>query len=264
MINIIRSLFTSLEILIVTILSVIFQYLFNLFNLKYASKFPILYHKLILNLLNIKINSIGNIMNKPGLIVANHGSWIDIFLLGSLGELSFIAKTEVSEWPFISFLAKLQKTIFVNRKKPSQLRSVINEINKRIYSEKIVLFPEGTSSNGNIVLPFKSSLFGIYNINKNTKNYNPIQPVSIAYKKINVLPMDRAYRPLIAWYGDMNLMSHLWGIIKCGPIDIEITFHEPINFLNTTPRKEIAFKLESKVRSGMIISLYDRKVAQQL
>ncbi|MFT6497010.1 MAG: 1-acyl-sn-glycerol-3-phosphate acyltransferase [Alphaproteobacteria bacterium] len=240
-----------------------FQYLLNLLKLEYSSRFPILYHKLILNLLNIKINTRGQLMDRPGLIVSNHGSWVDIFLLGSLGELSFIAKVEVSKWPFISLMAKLQKTIFVNRKRPNQLKSIIGEINKRLHNEKIVLFPEGTSSNGNLVLPFKSSLFGIYNTGKNIKNYNTIQPVSIAYTKLNGLPMDRASRPIIAWYGDMNLTSHLWGIIKSGPIDVEVTFHEPINFLETVSRKEIAFKCEAKVRSGMIDSLYERNIAQE-
>ncbi len=260
MINSVRSVLTSLLILALTIIVMSCQYLLNLLNLKYSSRFPILYHRLILNLLNIKIKVKGCLMENPGLIVSNHGSWVDIFLLGSLGELSFIAKMEVSKWPFISFLAKLQKTIFVNRKRPNQLKAVIGEINKRIHNEKIVLFPEGTSSNGNIVLPFKSSLFGIYNTNKNTKNFDPIQPISIAYTKLNGLPMNRSDRPIIAWYGDMNLISHLWGIIKCGPIDVEMTIHEPIYFSDTMSRKEIAFKCESKIRSGMINSLYERNI----
>lgn len=250
----IKSFVIIIIILVITILLLPIQVLFHVLNIQASYTLPMYYHRIFIKLLGIKITIKGEISNKPGLIVSNHGSWVDIFLISSILRTVFVAKNDVSKWPIISLLAKLQKTIFIDRNNPRKLIRTIKDIEKRILkNEKIVIFAEGTSSDGNKILPFKSSIFLICDLMKE-KNIN-IQPISIAYIKYNGLAIDRTSRPLIAWYGNMNLLSHLFNMIKSGSFDIEITFHNKIDLSEKKSRKEISSECEEKIRNGFLQSL---------
>ena len=250
----IKKLCTISLILVVTIIMLPIQIVSFYSNLHLQNTIPRIYHKIILKILGIRINLIGSIADEPGLFISNHASWIDIFLLSSITDLSFIAKKDVATWPVVGFLARLQKTIFIDRANPKTIPVTIKEIEKRILSkEKVVLFAEGTSSDGNRILPFKSSIFMICDLLRE-KNHT-IQPISIAYTRYNGLPMDRKNRPLIAWYGNMNLFNHLMGIIASGSFDVDITFHNIIDISKKKSRKEISIECEKRIRSGFLDSL---------
>jgi len=220
-------------------------------NISRYDNFPRLFHIGFLKILNIKVNLVGKIhKDKPGLLISNHASWLDIPILSSVTNISFIAKSEISKWPLFGFLAKLQNTVFVERRSIKAVKQK-NEINDILLKGKrLVLFPEGTSSDGNRVLKFKSSLFSV--VEHNTENYL-IQAVTICYKGLNGLPMSRSERPFISWWGDMGLMNHLWNILKLNSVDILVIAHEPIEEVND--RKVLAKIAWTQVSQGMGLAL---------
>ena len=109
----IKSFVIIIIILIITTLLLPIQTLFHKLNIQASYTLPMFYHRIFIKLLGIKITIKGEIDDKPGLIISNHGSWVDIFLISSISKTVFVAKNDVLEWPIISFLAKLQKTIFI-------------------------------------------------------------------------------------------------------------------------------------------------------
>ncbi len=225
----------------------------KIFRISLNRSIPRYFHKGFLKLLNINIKLVGEIKtNKPGLLVSNHASWLDISILSSLDNLSFISKSEVSTWPLFGYLAKLQDTLFIERKiiktglQNKQIKNMLND------GKRLVLFPEGTSSDGNRVLNFKSSLLSIVDSSEDSNNYL-IQSITVCYKKINGLPISRSERPLIAWWGGMGLLGHFYNIIKIGRVDIVVTAHEPIE--NIKNRKIVSRIAWQQVSYGMGLSL---------
>ena len=248
--RLIRLVFICFWLLII----LVFLIILRPFNLSLYRNIPRLFHIGFLKILNVKVNLVGKIhQEKPGLLISNHASWIDISILSSLTNISFIAKSEVSKWPLFGFLAKLQDTIFIERRAIKAVKQK-NEINEALHKGKrLVLFPEGTSSDGNRVLKFKSSLFSVVE-NKTDKSENYLmQAVTICYKGINGLPMSRSERPLISWWGDMDLMNHLWNILKLNSVDILVIAHEPIQ--EVSDRKSLSKIAWEQVAQGMGLAL---------
>ena len=170
--------------LLLTLALLPFQFIIVFFIKNYAYIIPYFYHKVCLRIFGIKIKTFGKVsINSPIVLISNHASYLDIIILGSLFKTSFIAKKEISKWPLLGILAKLQNTIFIDRR-VSSLKNQENQIIKHLNEKKnLVIFPEGTSSDGNRVLPFKSSLFNIFEKNLNSKIL--VQTITIVYKKIN-------------------------------------------------------------------------------
>ena len=248
--RLIRLVFICFWLLII----LVFLIILRPFNLSLYKNIPRLFHIGFLKILNVKVNLVGKIhKERPGLLISNHASWIDISILSSLTNISFIAKSEVSKWPLFGFLAKLQDTVFIERRAIKAVKQK-NEINEVLHKGKrLVLFPEGTSSDGNRVLKFKSSLFSVVeNKTDNSENYL-IQAVTICYKGINGLPMSRSERPLISWWGDMDLMNHLWNILKLNSVDILVIAHEPIQ--EVSDRKSLSKIAWEQVAQGMGLAL---------
>jgi 1-acyl-sn-glycerol-3-phosphate acyltransferase len=100
----------------------------------------------------------------------------------------------------------------------------------------IILFPEGTSSDGSKVLSFKSSLFGVVD-HEELRNYK-LQPISISYNKLDGLPLVKTHRPLLAWFGGMNLAPHVWQFLGLGTSEVNIRFHKSKKFSAFLNRKE--------------------------
>jgi 1-acyl-sn-glycerol-3-phosphate acyltransferase len=186
----------------------------------------------------------------PVLLVSNHVSWIDIPVFSSIVPLSFIAKQEVSTWPFISWLAKLQRSVFVDRTRRTAVKHTTSTVAERLDAgERVVLFAEGTSSDGNQVLPFKSSLFAAVEPNGNNGPGHMLQTVAIVYTRVHGLPMNRQQRPAVAWYGDMDMLSHAWGVLKGGPLDVHVRFGAPVSMEVVGDRKKLAEHAHQRVRS---------------
>ena len=236
--------------LAVTFLLMPLQWLFVKLGLGWRKSFPHAYHKFVAYLFGIHIRVIGEPVRGQGvLLLANHTGWMDIVIFSAVMPLSFVAKSEVGTWPFFGSLARLQRTVFVTRTRRSQTGEARDDIRDRLAAgDALVLFPEGTSSDGNRVLPFKSALLGAAEVEVNGRHVL-VQPVSTAYTGIHGIPMGRENRPLFAWYGDMELVPHLWAALKAGPLDVVMEFHAPLS-LDQMDRKQLAKEAEIQVRTG--------------
>ncbi|MEJ2118476.1 MAG: lysophospholipid acyltransferase family protein, partial [Alphaproteobacteria bacterium] len=216
--------------MLMTITLIPLQAIFVVTRLPLRKHFPNWYHKQVCRLLGIRVHVSGSLpANGPVLLASNHISWLDIPVLSSVTPLSFVAKREVSTWPFINVLAWLQRTIFVDRKRRTSVGKTANKILQRLDAkERVVLFAEGTSSDGNQVLDFKSSLFAAVEPNGDNHDGYSLQTIAIAYTHVHGLPMNRQQRPAIAWYGDMDMLGHAWGVLKGGPLDVHVRLGEPV------------------------------------
>lgn len=217
-----------------------------------ARRFPMHYHRLVCRILGIRVRVHGTTPVKgPVLIASNHVSWLDIVVLSSIAPLSFVAKRDVAKWPFFGSLARLQRTVFVDRERRHATGGARDEMRERLgHGDILVLFAEGTSSDGRRVLPFKSAFFGAAEASGVT-----VQPVSIVYTGHRNLPMTRRLMPFFAWYGDMELPGHLWEAVATGPIEATVICHPPLK--PGMARKALALQAENAVRRGVVLALHD-------
>ncbi|HEX3666486.1 MAG TPA: lysophospholipid acyltransferase family protein [Rhizomicrobium sp.] len=232
------------------------------FRLGRRKTFPHRYHRFLCRLFGIRVTVLGTPVQSSGvLMVANHTSYFDILVFSAAARVSFIAKHEVASWPLAGTLARLQETVFIERTRRSQTAAARDVIRERlIEGDALILFPEGTSDDGNSVLPFKSALLGAAEIDIGTDNQGrprhvPVQPVTISYVGLYGLPMGRDMRPLFAWYGDMDLVPHLWEALKTGPFEAVVEFHPPLSVDSVGGRKALATVAESMVRQGQTRAL---------
>ena len=221
--------------------------------------FPQFYHRIVLRLIGINLDVRGHpCRHHPCIYACNHTSYLDIPVLGALIRGSFIAKAEVSAWPFFGLLARLQRTVFVDRRR-TRIGAHMDAVNARLQTgEQLILFPEGTTSDGNRVLPFKSALFASAQHEVSGKEVT-VQPVSLSYTRYSNLPMDREMRPLYAWYGDMDLLTHMWGMLKAGVVTVVVQFH-PATTISAAGgnRRALAHHCEATVREAHSLALAGR------
>ncbi|MEI2300754.1 lysophospholipid acyltransferase family protein [Ensifer sp. MJa1] len=222
-------------------------------DLKLRRRLPRYWHRLACYLLGIKVRTHGEVDHRrPLLICANHASWKDILVLSTVADVVFVAKSEVKGWPVFGLLSRLQASIFVEREQKRSTGKQVNEMGRRMASgEIVVLFPEGTTSDGNRLLEIKTSLFGAA---ASAVPHSPtglvhVQPVAISYTGIHGMPMGRYNRPIAAWPGDTELVPHLLGILREGAIEVDVDFGEAIDYDRHTNRKEVSRKVELSIRS---------------
>jgi 1-acyl-sn-glycerol-3-phosphate acyltransferase len=241
------------------------QLLFLVTGSRYARTFPHWYHRQVCKLLGIRLNVEGEVAKANGvLLIANHVSWIDITVLSAVAPVSFVAKQEVASWPFVSWLAKLQRSVFVDRNRRAETGDKANEILNRLKTgDHIVLFAEGTSSDGNSVEPFRTALFAAAKPPGGSPLGDAVsaQTLALTYTKIYGLPMCRRGRHRIAWYGDMDLASHAWRLLGLGPIDASIRIGPPVPLDQFPDRKALARYAEDKVRKDVAELLRGRTLA---
>jgi len=247
--------------LTVTLAGIPYQSAALRFNWKSRKTFPHRYHKFMAKLFGIRVVTIGRpVIDEGVLFLGNHTSWLDIIVYSSITPVSFVAKSEVATWPFFSTLARLQRTVFVERTRRTATGVARDQIRDRLMEgDALVLFPEGTSNDGNRVLPFKSALMGAAETRVNDGHGGlravKVQPVSIAYVGLYGMPIGRENRPLFAWYGDMELVPHLIEALKTGPIDVIVEFHPATTVDEAGGRKALAIKAETIVRHGQAQAL---------
>lgn len=220
-----------------------------------AARLPHWYHRQAARLLGIDVRVSGRRQQQgPAFLVSNHVSWLDIIVLSAAAPVSFVAKKEVSRWPFFGTLAKLQRTVFVDRERRQSTGRERDEISDRLREGgMIVLFPEGTSHTGREVLPFRSSYFAAVHDPE-----IPVIPVTLAYTKRWGLPLLQREVASYAWYGDMDLPPHLWNAVAEGPLTVEVIFHPPETMAHAKDRKRLAAHAERTVRHGLVHALHGR------
>lgn len=222
------------------------------FNLPARRTIPMLFHRVVLRALGARITVRGEpTEDRPALFVPNHVSWMDIMVLGAFAPMSFVAKAEIAKWPVFGYLAKLQRSIFVDRERRQTTSKTADEMIARMQEgEPVVLFPEGTSSDGNRVLRFRGALIGAAeSLSRATGDTVWIQPIALAYRRLNGLPSGRQHRPQISWAGDIELIPHAWQLLKNGAVDVDLIFGNPVPFDPQAERKAVAHYLEQQVRT---------------
>lgn len=229
------------------------QQLFVWFWPRLARVFPMRYHRLVCRILGLRVEVIGKTPAEgPLLIASNHVSWLDIVVLSSVAPVSFVAKKEVARWPFFGTLARLQRTVFIDRERRHTTGNSRDDMRERLKDgDMLVLFAEGTSDDGRRVLPFKSSFFGAAEMPGVL-----VQPVTLAYRGHRNLPMNRRLLPSYAWYGDMDLVPHLLGAVRSGPIEVAVVCHAPLSLSGELNRKALARHAEEEVRRGLVLALH--------
>lgn len=232
---------------------------------------PHWYHRQVCRIVGIRLEVEGEVVrDRPVLLIANHTSWLDIPVLSAVAPLSFVAKKEVSTWPFVSALARLQRTVFVDRTRRASVGETANEMIVRlIEGDAIVLFAEGTSSDGNRVLPFKTSLFAAAKppakaVEAAAPPDTVVQTISLVYSRLHGVPLGRADRPLIGWYGDMDMGPHAWELLKAGPLDVCIRIGPPVPLESFPDRKALARFSEQDVRSHVVRILRARSPGEEI
>lgn len=224
---------------------------------------PRLWHRLLTKLLGLRIHVHGEpVRERPLLIASNHVSWTDIMVLGAVVDVHFVAKAEVRDWPVMGPLSRLQRTVFVERGQRRRAGEQAGEIAARLAEgDPLVLFPEGTTSDGNIVLPFNSTLFAAADMALRAGGGDSlmIQPVAIAYTRLQGLPMGRRLRAHSAWIGDQTLVPHLVSLLREGAVDLEVHFGEPVAFRPGQSRKHAAREVEERVRAMLAGALHGRR-----
>ncbi|WP_174803735.1 1-acyl-sn-glycerol-3-phosphate acyltransferase [Martelella limonii] len=220
---------------------------------KIARKLPRYWHMVACFVLGIRIHVHGDLEHaRPLMLSANHTTWLDIVVLGRVADVAFIAKNEVKTWPVFGLFARLQNSVFIERADKRGTGRQVGSIAERLSAgEIIVLFPEGTTSDGNRIYPIKYSLFGAAStaVPQSPTGKVHVQPVAVAYTGVRGLPMGRALRPIVAWPGDVEMLPSLAGVIKAGAFDVDVCFGESVVFDADTKRKEAAAEIESRMRT---------------
>jgi 1-acyl-sn-glycerol-3-phosphate acyltransferase len=174
--------------------------------------------------------------DRPVIFVCNHSSWLDIPALGGCIPARFVAKDDVAAWPVIGTIARLGRTVFVTRSRAGTLRERDEMQQALAAGDDLFLFPEGTSSDGSRVLPFRSAFFAAA-----YGNAKPlIQPVSVVYDRLAGLPVSHASRSVFAWYGDMSLAPHYWQVAQWRGKRVTLLFHRPLDPAAFADRKALA------------------------
>lgn len=178
---------------------------------------------------------------RPVVYVSNHSSWLDILVLGGKLDACFTAKQEVGTWPLIGTIARLGRTVYIRRQRASTGRERDDMRARLAAGDNLILFPEGTTSDGARVLPFRSAFLSIAELPVTADGKPPIvQPVSIVYDRLAGLPTGRATRPIFAWYGDMDIASHYWQLAQYHGMRASVLMHAPLDPRDFPDRKALA------------------------
>jgi lyso-ornithine lipid O-acyltransferase len=208
------------------------------------------FHRIMASLLGLKISIKGIPSSaRPLIVVANHISWLDIIAISSFLPAIFVTQHGVASWPIFGRLAKLSPSIFVNRDRRLEVAKTISCISDALARDEVVaIFPEGTSSDGTKILPFRSALLGAVREILREAEHLPailIQPISVAY----VGPERR----LAAWAleDEIEFVPHLIQVVGLRRIDVALTWEDPIPAEVSSDRKALSKQLEETVRRSV-------------
>ena len=254
---------------------------------------PGFWHRTMCRILGVEVQVRGTMaVGRPVLFASNHISWLDILVLGGLIKGSFVAKKEVAGWGVFGTLARLHRTVFIDRERRSASAGQRDELRARFAGgESLILFPEGTSTDGTWVKPFKSALFSVAEPRLKADGDGPdgprldgpgldgdapdgdgaaacapangraagcdagsvlVQPVTLTYVRVNGMPFVRSQRPRVAWFGDMELTSHVWQLLSIGKLTVLVQFHPPMDTAQVPSRKQLAAACHSVVSDGLM------------
>ncbi|WP_084440751.1 lysophospholipid acyltransferase family protein [Acetobacter nitrogenifigens] len=207
--------------------------------------------------------------DRPVIYVANHSTWLDVPVLGALLPSVFVAKGDIENWPIMGTISHIGRTIFVSRQRNTTGRERDEMVSRLAGGDNLILFPEGTSSDGSRVLPFMSAFFAIAKPPRLSAKaraalegddaaqaeFPPgmtplIQPVSVVFDRLDGMPIGRAKRNVFAWYGDMDLGPHVWQLVHWRSMRASVLLHEPLDPEDFPSRKALAQAAWKAVSDG--------------
>ncbi len=202
--------------------------------------------RLCLRIVGITLHRKGSPMKEAGAIVSNHSSWLDIFVSNSLQNIVFVSKEEVADWIGVGFLAKATGVLFVKRERREALRQRDEFVRRLARGDRLLFFPEGTSTDGLRVLSFKTTLFAaLFAESLAGKVY--VQPMTIRYR-----PAPGQHPAFYGFWGDMEFTVSLFKVLATPRNgDVDLTFHDAVRISDFADRKELAHHCEMKVRAGL-------------
>lgn len=197
-------------------------------------------------LLGIRFAVKGMPIKGRGAVVANHASWLDIFALNAPQQVYFVSKAEVASWPGIGWLARATGTLFIRRdRREARAHKALFE-DRLLAGHQLLFFPEGTSSDSQRILPFKTTLFEAF-FDPRLREEMVIQPVTVNY----VAPAGAEPR-FYGWWGDMDFGPHLLATLSAPRQGrVEVIYHTPLNVSDFANRKALARAAEDQVRKGL-------------
>lgn len=216
-----------------------------------AATMPVLFHRAGLRIIGARLRVFGSPPAEgPALIVANHVSWLDIPAIGALLPVSFVARADMRAWPVFGRLARWQRTLFLDRERRLAVADAGDMLAARLTGgETIVLFAEGTTGDGNRVLPLRTALLGAAGRARAPEGGAvPVHTLTIVYRARHGLPIGRSQKPEIAWYGDMTLPPHFMHVLGAGPIDIDVAWGPARMAGPGEDRKRLAARLGADMR----------------
>lgn len=204
-------------------------------------------------LAGLRLEVRGTPMAHGGAIVANHSTWLDIFVIRAAVPIYFVAKAEVRGWPGIGWLAAITRTLFIERKRAEARRQEGLFVERLEAGQRLCFFPEGTSSDGMRVLPFRSTLFSAF-VSDAVAERMWVQPVTVMYREGGEVPV-----PFYAWWGGMDFGGHAAQVFARSYFGTAtLVLHEPVRAAEFAGRKALAAHCEAAVRGPM-----DAAVAQR-
>ncbi len=212
----------------------------------WTTYFPQYFGRFALIAMGIRYRGYGKPMDRPGAVVANHLSWIDILALNAGLSVFFVAKSEVAEWPVINWFSRAAGTIHINRRRTEAASQKKMLLDRLCSGNRLLFFPEGTSTDGSLVLPFKSTLFAPF-FTEEMKNVAWIQPATMVYQA-----PEGEDPEFYCWWGEMDLGTHLLRVLSARRQGtVEVTLHPPLRVADYVDRKALALACEEAVRAGM-------------
>jgi 1-acyl-sn-glycerol-3-phosphate acyltransferase len=247
----------AIAIVLWTLLSLLVQSVMIALPGRGKVMFARLYWSVMCRLLGLRVRLIGPRLRaetaggRPIVYVSNHSSWLDILVLGGRLDACFISKQEVAKWPLVNWIARLGRTVYVDRRRASTARERDDMRARLAGGDNLILFPEGTTSDGSRVLPFRSAFLSIAEVPVTPDGRPPlVQPVSVVYDRLGYLPAGRACRPLFAWYGDMDIGSHFWRLAQHRGLRATVLLHAPLDPASFPSRKALAQATWAAVADG--------------
>lgn len=193
---------------------------------------------------------------RPLMLIANHSSYLDIFVLGGRLPMSFTPKLEIRSWPVIGFFCVLADCVFIERR-PADMQRAQSEMEERLAQGKVLaLFPEGTTGDGINVKAFKSGFLNLV-----AEHDLPVQPVSIAYTHIGEMPLSAATRGQVAWFGDDSFAPHFLRLLRYPYVRVAVRFFAVARIHEYEDRKALARSCEEVIRVGLAQQLEQAGVA---
>ena len=199
-----------------------------------------------LTLCGLRLERRGTPMAEPGAIVANHSTWIDIFTLLTADEVYFVSKADVARWPVVGILSRQIGTIYIERRRTAARQHQDQLEERLLQGDRICFFPEGTSTDGQRVLPFRSTLFAAFT-SDGLRDRLWVQPVSVIYRPNGGLPPE-----FYGWWGEMGLGGHIASVFaRSKGARVDVLFHAPLRVADYRDRKALAAVSEEMVRQGV-------------